>query len=202
MNKVLPYIVIAILLGTVTMIVPYALLGSNDYTSMTEGDTLIQPSPTNTEQPSAPTESSTPMPTHEPVPSPVPSTVPSPTPETSAEGGELSNGDSLAPSSSALTETPSPVPTSPPSSREPVPVPTPAPSAVPSPLPETSELEPSQTEEPSSAETEAPLAPQPAFDETDLIAESLSRLPAIGLMIVPSFLIALGAFVYLKKRRS
>jgi hypothetical protein len=194
MSKVLPYIVIAILLGTVTMVVPYALLGSSDYTPMTEGNTLIQPSP---EQPSAPPESSTPMPTPEPVPSSVPSAVPSAIPSTvPSHNPETSSSDSLTPPLSALPESPTPIPS--PATMEPIPRPAPTPSPIPSPTPETSEPKPS---EPAGAETEAPLAPQPALGGTDLITESLSHLPAIGLMIVPSFLIALGAFVYLKKRR-
>lgn len=207
MNKFLPYIVVAILLGTVTMVVPYALLESRDYTSMIEGDTLSQSSPAETEQPYTPTESSTPMPNPEPVPSPVPSTALTPTPEPSTEttkteipnsqeqafveGGDFSSGDSLTPSPSAPTGSPTPQV-----------VPSPFPSQDPSPFSDTLEPEPLQSAEPALDKTDSPLAPQPAFDGKDLIAKSFSHLPSMGLMIVPSFLIALGVFIYIKKRSS
>jgi len=153
MNKILPYIVIAIMLGTVIMVVPYVLLGPSDYTSMSGESTLIQPSPAETEQPSAPIEP-------EPVPSPLQEE------RGYTEGGDLLSDDSSTPVPSAPTSTPTPVP-----------------SAVPEPSePEASEL----------ASTKS----------TDLIIESLSVLSPIGLMTIPSFLIALGAFIYLKKRRS
>ena len=42
MNKILPYVVIALLLGTVTMVVPYALLGPGDYTSLTDEGEFIK----------------------------------------------------------------------------------------------------------------------------------------------------------------
>jgi hypothetical protein len=54
MNKILPYVLIAIFLGTITIVIPYALLGPRDNTSLTDGGTLIQPSaqqPNGTEQP-------------------------------------------------------------------------------------------------------------------------------------------------------
>ena len=162
MNKILPYIVIAILLGTVTMVVPYALLGPSDYTSLTEEGTLIQPSPTETEQPSAPTES----PTFEPAEPPTETEKLDSQERAYAEGGDLESVPSLAPE-----------PESPP---EEIPAP----------------VEPSETEEP------VQEAPAPALGKTDLIIESLSNLSPIGLMTIPSFLIALGAFIYLKKRMS
>ena len=131
MNKILPYIVIAILLGTVTMVVPYTLLGSNDLTSPTEESTLIQPSP--------------------PEPSTGDAELYSQE-RASTEGGDLENGDTLVPS------------------------------------------------------PEGPPDPEPnkpcgfGASETDFIIGSLSALSPIALMIIPSFLIALGAFIYLKKR--
>jgi len=159
MNKILPYIVIAIMLGTVIMVVPYVLLGPSDYTSMSGESTLIQPSPAETEQPSAPIEP-------EPVPSPLQEE------RGYTEGGDLLSDDSSTPVPSAPTEPSAPTST-----------PTPVPSAVPEPSePEASELA--------------------ATKSTDLIIESLSVLSPIGLMTIPSFLIALGAFIYLKKRRS
>jgi hypothetical protein len=117
MNKILPYIVIAILLGTVTMVVPYTLLGSND---MAEENTLGYTSSTKQEKPDSQNRYS-------------------------VEGGDLENGDA------------------------------------------------------------APSVPEPepcGFEATgsDLIIESLSTLSPIGLITIPSFLIALGAFIYLKKR--
>ncbi len=142
MNKILPYVVIAILLGTVTMAVPLALLGPSDYTSLTEEGTLIQPSPTEQEQPSAPTE------------------TPTETEQLDNQGRAYTEGGTL--------------------------------DSVPS-----EPLEP-ETEEPPVAEP----TPEPEAVETDLIIESLSNLSPIGLMTIPSFLIALGAFIYLKKRRS
>jgi hypothetical protein len=159
MNKILPYIVIAILLGTVTMVVPYVLLGSSDNTAVTEGDTLIQPSP-EPEQPTAPIE----PPTSEPTEPPTETETPDNQERNFTEGGDFETSD-----------TPSPVPEAP--------------------------LEP---EEPSESETQElqPEAPEPALTKTNLIAESLSRLSPIGLMTIPSFLIALGAFIYLRKRRA
>jgi hypothetical protein len=160
MNKVLPYIVIAILLGTVTMVVPYVLLEPSDHTSLTEESALIQPSPTETEQPSTSTGEYTYGSTEQPT-------------ETEqerayADGGDVENEES--------------VPMSP------------------------AEPEPAESEEiPTAApELQEPTeeAPEPALSETDLITDSLSTLSSIGLMIIPSFLIALGAFIYLKKRTS
>jgi hypothetical protein len=112
MNKILAYTVIAILLGTVTMAVPYALLGPS-YTSMTEEPKTETPSGSSTfEQPD-----------------------------------QERAGDAV----------------------------------------------PAEPDE-DSGET---------LDETNLITESLSNLSSIGvMMIIPSFLIALGAFIYLRKRRA
>ncbi len=137
MNKILPYIMIAILLGTVTMVVPYALLGPSDYTSPTEESTLIQPSTT-----------------EPPAPEPTEPEKLDNQERAYTEGGDLENGDTLAP------------------------------------VPEGS-IEPQEAEPSGLAATEA-----------DLILESLSALSPIGLMTIPSFLIALGAFIYLKKRMS
>ena len=145
MNKVLPYIVIAILLGTVTMVVPYALLGPSDYTSLTEEDTFgMLPPPESTTEPEK-------LDNQE---------------RASIEGGYFESVPSEPPK---LESPPEETPTT---------------------------AEPPETEEP---EQEAPAQ---AFGETDLILESLSKLSSIGLMIIPSFLIALGAFIYLKKRIS
>jgi hypothetical protein len=162
MNKILPYIVIAILLGTVTMVVPYALLGPSYNFAMTDGNPLIQPSP-EPEQPSAPTEPSTSEPTE-------PSTS-TETPDNQerafTEGGDIESSD-----------TQSPVPEVP--------------------------LEPQEPEESSKLETQEPQpeAPESELTETNFIAEILPVLSPILLMTLPSFLIALGAFVYLRKQRA
>ncbi len=126
MNKILPYIVIAILLGTVTMVVPYSLLGSNDLASPTEDNTLQTSEPEKQDNQD----------------------------RAYIEGGDLENGDTYAP--------------------------TPTPEG------------PSEPEEPEPCELEA--------FETNFIIKSLLALSQIGLLVIPSFLIALGAFVYLKKR--
>ncbi len=151
MNKILAYTVIAILLGTVTMVLPYALLGPSDHTSLTEEGAVIQPSPTATEQPSASTGQYTLGSTEQPT-------------ETEQERAYAEGADV---------------------------------ESVPS-EPETQESETAVPMSPPSAEPEA--APESALGGTDLITESLSTLSSIGLMIIPSFLIALGAFIYLKKR--
>lgn len=126
MNKILPYIVIAILLGTVTMVVPYTLLGPSDYTSLTEEDTFGMLSP----------------------------------PESTTEPEKLDSQERAYVEGGDL------------------------------------ESVPSETEEPKQE------APESARGGTDFILESLSNLSPIGLMIIPSFLIALGAFIYLRKRMS
>jgi len=119
MNKILPYVLVAILLGTMTMVVPYILLRSGDYISLTDGAELIQPS----------------------------------TAETTAEteqGRAFSEGTDV----------------------------------------ESSPLFPA----------DKPPAEVPKAEAT-VIARALSNLSPIVLITMPSFLIALCAFVYLKKRR-
>lgn len=145
MNKILPYIVIAILLGTVTMVVPLALLGPNDYTSLTDEGTLIQPSST----------------------------------ESPTEDAELYNQERAHIEGGTFDS----VPSEPPKLESP---PEETPTAA----------EPSETEEPEQE------ALEPTFGGTDLTLESLSNLSPIGLLTIPSFLIALGAFIYLRKRMS
>jgi hypothetical protein len=161
MNKILPYIVIAILLGTVTMVVPYALLGPRYNTALTDGNTLIQSSP-EPEQSSAPTE---PL-TSEPTEPPTGTETPNSQERAFTEGGDFENSD-----------TPSPVPEE--------------------------LLEPEEPEESSEPETQVPQpeAPESALTGTNLIAANLPILSPIVLMTLPSFLIALGAFIYLRKRR-
>jgi hypothetical protein len=125
MNKIQPYVLVAILLGAVTMVVPYVLLGSSDNTSLGNGGTLIQPSaeqPTGTEQ----------LDNREPAYS---------------EGKDVESSPSVP------------------------------------------------TDEPPAEE------PAPSIGGTDLIVGSLSNLSPIILITVPSFLIALSVFIYLKKRR-
>jgi hypothetical protein len=127
MNKILPYVLGAILLGTVTMVVPYMLLGSSDNASLTQRDELIQPSTT---QPAGE--------------------------QLDSEGQAFSEDLESPPAS--LTDQP-------------------------------------PAEEPRSEDTGS------TFGETDLIMESLSNLSSIALISIPSFLIALGSFIYLKKWR-
>jgi hypothetical protein len=116
MNKILPYVVIAILLGTVTMVVPYALLGSSDNTSLTEG---AEPT-TGTEQPDS-------------------------------EGQAFSEGKNV--------------------------------------------------ENTPSSPTENPPVEEPRAEATRSTLSNLSNLSPIVLMAIPSFLIALSAFIILKKWR-
>lgn len=121
MNKILPYVIVAILLGTATMIIPYVLIRSSDYTSLTDGDELIQPS---TAEPTTETE----------------------------QGRAFSEGED-AESSTLL-----------PADKLP--------------------------------------AEQPAAETTaSILVKSLSNLFPMALITITSFLIALGAFIYLKKRR-
>jgi hypothetical protein len=127
MNKVLVYTVIAILLGTVTMVVPLAVLESND--PIVRNDDLIN--------------------------------------EIESTGAETQErSDMLA-------------------------APEPAPAAKP-------EEEYSQTDsETFDKSPEEPVEPTVAtWGEAD-VASSLS---SIGLIVIPSFVIALGVFVLLKKR--
>lgn len=125
-NKILVYTVIAILLGTVTMVAPLALLGPEDPITDIKYTVTV---------PEA--------------------AEPSDQERDSENGGTLERNDLLS-----------------------------------------SPESPSAASEPSDALPEEPRLSDTAFNETDAI----SGLYSIGLMIVPSFLIAVGAFVYLKKR--
>jgi len=137
MNKILAYTVIAILLGTVTMVAPLALLGPSESTPDTK-DTLTVPEYTVT----------------------VPEAVePSDQERGSENGGTFESNDMWA--------------------RPEAPV----------------EPEPAAVPEPS----------EPSPQEPELVvktAENASDLSPIGFMTVPSFLVALGVFVYLRKRMS
>lgn len=139
MNRILVYTVIAILLGTVTMVVPLALLGPSDSIPDTEY-TLTVPEGTVTVPEAA---------------------EPSDQERGSENGGTLEGGD-LPTEMWTRPETP---------------------------------VEPEPT---------APDGPSPQEPELVLLvvktAENPSDLSPIGLMTIPSFLIALGVFVYLKKR--
>jgi len=142
LNRILVYTVIAILLGTVTMVAPLALLGS--------GDSIPDAEPT----PTVPEFTVT-------VPE---ATEPSDQQRAGENGGTLEGGD---------------LPTEMWTKPESAPVePEPAPSVP---------IEPS---EPSPQE----------YVITVKTAENPSDLSPIGLMTIPSFLVALGVFVYLKKR--
>jgi hypothetical protein len=130
MNKILAYTVIAILLGTFTMVVPLALLGPEG--SIPDAEYKLT------------------------VPE---ATEPSDQERTSENGGTFESNDVVA-SPEAPVE--------------------PEPPAVPEPS------------EPSPQEPEL----------TVKTAENPSDLSPIGLMTIPSFLIALGVFVFLRKRIS
>lgn len=120
MSKILPYVLIAILLGMVTMAVPYVLLGFNHYTSLTDGDELIQPS-------------------------------------TSEQTTETEQGRAFSEEEDVES----------------------------SPLP-----------------ADKPPAEESKIEATgSTLGESLSNLYPIVLITIPSFLIAFGAFIYLKNRR-
>ena len=147
MNRILLYTMIAILLGTVTMVAPLALLRPEDKILDTE------PTPTVPEYTL---------------------TVPEPTEPTdqqrgSENGGKLEGGD-------FSTETwtrPEPEPTAP---------------------------EPTEAEPPTVPEPTEPSPEEPQL--TVKTAENPTDLSPIGLMTIPSFLVALGVFVYLRKRVS
>jgi hypothetical protein len=158
MNKILAFTVIAILLGTLTMVIPYALLRNSDYQSLTGESASTEPTP---QEPSETADQSTVPPGEPPRSSEGP---PTQEPAFTVEAETTGNGDSLTPD-------------------EPV----------------ESNAEPSP--EAAGAESEASPNPQFTFGETDLIELSVPNLSSIGLLIVPSFLIALGAFLYLKRRR-
>ena len=128
------YIGLAILLGTVTMVVPLALFGPSDYTYMSEESIIIQPSPTDQATDNEKLDSQG---------------------RFYVDRGDLESNDTLAPAA--------PEPTA-----------------------------PDEASEPSSQE----------YVMTVKTAENPSDLSPIGLMTIPSFLIALGAFVYLRKRMS
>jgi hypothetical protein len=129
MNKILAYTFLAILLGTVTMIAPLALLEPPEQHMLTTADN---------------------------------SNITALSPQKDTLGAE---GTETAP------ELPTPAPSSPDFSAQ-------APESA-------SPEEPSENARIYSISTESEL---------------LSGLSSIGLMIVPSFLIAVGVFVYLKKR--
>ncbi len=126
MNKILVYTVIAILLGTVTMLAPLVLLGPDDSTPDTVPEFIV--------------------------------TVPDAAESSDQDRKTLESGNL---STENLTEPEAPVESESPS-------------------------------EPSSQE----------YVITAKTAETPSDLSPIGLMTIPSFLVALGVFVYLRKRMS
>jgi hypothetical protein len=142
MNKILVYTVIAILLGTVTMVAPLALLEPED--SITDAEpTLTVPE----------------------------FTVTAPEPAEPSDQNRTYEDSKMLESGNFSTET----------WTEPEPAPV--------------EPEPPAVAEPS----------EPSPQEAELTvktAETPSDLSPIGLMTIPSFLIALGVFVYLRKRIS
>jgi hypothetical protein len=129
MNKILVYTVLAILLGTVTMIAPIVLL-----------EPLEQPMLTTDDNSDA---------------------------RLSPQNDTLGSEDTLT-----APELPEPAPTAPDFSAQ----------------------------APESASPEEPDAENAGTYSISTNSEILSGLSSIGLMIVPSFLIAVGVFVYLKKR--
>jgi hypothetical protein len=141
-NKILAYTVIAILLGTVTMVAPLALLGPSDSILDTE------PTPTVPEYTLTVPEAA----------------EPSDQQRDSENGETLESGD--LPTDMWIKPEPAPV-----------------------------EPEPSVPVEPSEPSS-------PEYVITVKTAENTSDLSPIGLMTIPSFLVALGVFVYLRKRMS
>jgi hypothetical protein len=141
MNKVMLYVGLAILLGTVTMVAPLALLRPNATSS---GDTHLVTPPeyavTGPEQ-----------------------TEPSSQEKSPDEGGLLESGNF-----SIQATTPESAP------------------------------EPAAPCEPAAAPDVTPEAPEPIVRT----AENHTDLSSVGLLTVPSFLVALGVFVYLRKRIS
>jgi hypothetical protein len=137
LNKVMLYVGLAILLGTVTMVAPLALLRPNATSS---GDTNLVTPPeyavTGPEQ-----------------------TEPSSQEKSPDEGGLLESGNF-----SIQATTP----------------------------------EPAAPCEPTAAPDVTPEAPEPIVRT----AENHTDLSSVGLLTVPSFLVALGVFVYLRKRVS
>jgi len=126
MNKIMLYIGLAILLGTVTMVVPLAVLGPNGLTPVIK----FSGEPNNQER-------------------------------AYEDGGMLENGNF---STEGWT-----------------------------------------TPEPATGSSEPAAAPDFSTKEAELTvktAENPSDLSPIGLMTLPSFLVALGVFVYLRKRMS
>ena len=131
MNKIMLYVGLAILLGTVTMVVPLALLGPSDTSDALPDDKFIVTVPETAE--------------------------PNDLERSQLEGKTLGGGNYTIQSS-----TPEPTP------------------------------------EPATPSDVSPQEPE----LTMKTAESPSGLSSIGLMAVPSFLVALGVFVYLRKRMS
>ena len=142
MNKVLLYVGLAILLGTVTMVAPLALLRPSG--TIPEDNTLLS-TPEYSVTVTEPTEPSN--------------------QDRGIEGGGLLDCGNF----SAQVKTPEPSPSAPTDSSEPVP-------------------------EPDGQSQEPALIVRTADNNTDL--------SSVGLLTVPSFLVALGVFVYLRKRIS
>ena len=142
MNKIMLYVGLAILLGTVTMVAPLALLGPEDH--IPDDNQLLT------------------IPGEYVITDPE-STEPDSQDRSYEEGGTLESGNF-----SAQTKTPEPTLS--------VPV------------------------EPSGLVTspEVPQEPELTFKTAD----TPSDLSPIGLMTIPSFLLALGVFVFLRKRMS
>ena len=134
MNKIMLYVGLAILLGTVTMVAPLALLESND--SIPENQFIIS----------------------------VPEGGEPDSQDRSYEEWDLSESENL----SAQTKPLSPEPSAP--------------------------MEPSEPD----ATPEVPQEPELTLKT----AETPADLSPIGLMAIPSFLVALGVFVFLRKRMS
>jgi hypothetical protein len=136
MNKFLAYTIIAILLGTVTMITPLGMLEQNNNIPTRFEDTITdQENPANDIEPNVP----------------------------EYDGSEMLS----------------------------------APEVPKKPIEELS-YEDKEPEEPQVIE-ETSLEPQ-IGDSNLILTDATSGLSLIGLMIIPSFLVALSVFVYLKKR--
>jgi cytoskeletal protein RodZ len=140
MNKVMLYVGLAILLGTVTMVAPLALLRPEEHRL---SDTNLITPPENLVTDPEPTEPSS--------------------QERSLEEGELLESGDF----SAQVTTPEPAPAAP------------------------------------TDTSETTLEPEVQPQEPELVvrtAENTTDLSPIGLLTVPSFLVALGVFVFIRKR--
>jgi hypothetical protein len=142
LNRILVYTVIAILLGTVTMVAPLALLEPEGLVTDAESTPTVPEFTVTVPEATEPSDQ-----------------------QRGSENGETLEGGDLP---TEMWTPPEPTPVEP---------------------------EPSEPVEPSEPSS-------PEYVITVKTAENTSDLSPIGLMTIPSFLVALGVFVYLRKRIS